>query len=112
LRLAELADGPFVSYREGARMRELLVSGAREAGFEPHIALESIDSLRIRSLVSRGLGVAIVPRSVADEPGPAVAVVELTDPSLTRDITLAWRAERPHSPAAAAFLELARRTFE
>jgi LysR family transcriptional activator of glutamate synthase operon len=112
VRLGELADGPFVSYREGARMRELLVSGAREAGFEPHIALESIDSRRIRSLVSRGLGVAIVPRSDADEPGPAVAVVELTEPSLERDVTLAWRAERPHSPAAAAFLELTRRTFE
>jgi DNA-binding transcriptional LysR family regulator len=112
VRLAELADGPFVSFREGARLRELLVSAAREAGFEPHIALESIESGRIRGLVSRGLGVAIVPRSDADEPGAAVAVADLVEPSLPRDVTLAWRAERRHSPAAAAFLDLARRTFE
>jgi DNA-binding transcriptional LysR family regulator len=112
VRLAELADGPFVGYRQGTRLRELLECAAREAGFEPRIALESIESRRIRSLVSLGLGVAIVPRSEADEPGDAVAVAALTEPSLTRDVTLAWRAERRHSPAAAAFLELTRRSVE
>jgi DNA-binding transcriptional LysR family regulator len=106
VRLAELADEPFVSYRQGARLRELLEFAARDAGFVPRIALESIDSRRIRSLVSRGLGVAIVPRSDADEQGSAVAVAALTGPSLTRDVTLAWRAERRHSPAAVAFLDL------
>jgi LysR family transcriptional activator of glutamate synthase operon len=112
VRLAELADGPFVGYREGTRLRELLQCAARDAGFEPRIVLESIDPRRIRSLVSRGLGVAIVPRSEAVEPGEAVAVAALTAPSLTRDVTLAWRAERRHSPAAAAFLDLTRRAFE
>jgi LysR family transcriptional activator of glutamate synthase operon len=112
VRMAELADGPFISFREGARLRELLMSAACEAGFEPHIALESIDSRRIRGLVSRGLGVAIVPRSDAVGPGAEVAVATLVEPSLTRDVTLAWRAERRHSPAAAAFLDLARSMFE
>ena len=112
VRLAELADGPFVGYREGAKLRELLESAACDAGFEPRIPLESIDSRRIRMLVSRGLGVAIVARSDAEEPGATVAVAALTEPSLTRDITLAWRAERRHSPAAAAFLDLIRRAFE
>jgi DNA-binding transcriptional LysR family regulator len=112
VRLAELADGPFVGYREGTRLRELLECAARDAGFEPRIVLESIDPRRIRSLVSRGLGVAIVPRSEAVEAGEAVAVAALTAPSLTRDVTLAWRAERRHSPAAAAFLDLARRSFD
>jgi DNA-binding transcriptional LysR family regulator len=112
VRLAELADGPFVGAREGARLRELLVTAARAVGFEPHIALESNDRQRIRSLVSRGFGVAILPRSDAEEPGAAVAVVTLIEPSLTRDVTLAWRAERRHSPAAAAFLDLTQRLFE
>jgi DNA-binding transcriptional LysR family regulator len=111
VRLAELADARFVSYRAGARLRELLESAARDAGFVPHIALESIDSRRIRSLVSYGLGVAIVPRSDADEPGAGVAVAALTEPALTRDVTLAWRSNRRHSPAAAAFLDLARCAF-
>jgi len=108
VRLAELARDPFVSFREGARLRELLVSAARGAGFDPHIALESNESRRIRSLVSRGLGVAILPRSDAAGPGSPIAVATLVEPSLTRDVTLAWRDDRRHSPAAAAFLEISR----
>ncbi len=107
LRLRALADEPFISFREGARLRELLVASAGQAGFEPRIALESNESRRIRSLVSRGLGVAILPRSDAADPGAVVAVCDLVEPSLTRDITLASRAERRPSPAAEAFLALA-----
>jgi DNA-binding transcriptional LysR family regulator len=108
VRMAELAGEPFISFRQGARLRELLLSAAATAGFEPRIALESNESRRIRSLVSRGLGVAILPRSDAEESGAGVAVATLVEPALTRDVTLAWRAERRHSPAAAAFLELTR----
>jgi LysR family transcriptional regulator, transcription activator of glutamate synthase operon len=111
LRMTELSEEEFISYREGARLRELLVSAARAAGFEPSVKLESNESARIRRLVSRGMGVAILPRSDADAPGAEVAVVALTDPPLSRDITLAWRQGRRHPPAVAEFLELARATF-
>ena len=107
LRLADLAREPFISFREGARLRELLSTAATAAGFEPHIALESNESRRIRSLVSRGLGVAILPRSDAEAPGSLVAVCDLVEPPLTRDVTLASRAERRPSPAAGVFHALA-----
>ena len=103
LRLGDLAGESFISFREGARLRELLVSAAAGAGFEPRIALESNESRRIRSLVSHGLGVAILPRSDVEGPGAAVAVCDLVEPPLTRDVTLASRAERRPSPAAEAF---------
>jgi DNA-binding transcriptional LysR family regulator len=111
LRMAELAQEAFIAYREGARLRELLESAARDAGFEPRVTFESNESERIRRLVARGLGVAILPRSDADAPGTDVAVAALTQPSLTRDITVAWRHGRRLGPAAAAFLELALETF-
>ncbi len=111
IRMAELATEQFISYREGARLRELLVAAGHHAGFEPEIKLESNESLRIRQLVARGLGVAILPRSDAQSPGADVAVATLTEPSLRRDITLAWRDGRRLSPAAAEFLALARETF-
>jgi LysR family transcriptional regulator, transcription activator of glutamate synthase operon len=111
LRMAELAGEQFISYRTGARLRELLVGAGHEAGFEPRVTLESNESQRIRRLVARGLGVAILPRSDAEGPGANVAVAALRDPALTRDITLAWREGRRLAPAAAAFLELARATF-
>jgi LysR family transcriptional regulator, transcription activator of glutamate synthase operon len=111
LRMADLEDEEFISFREGARLRELLVGAGRHAGFQPEIKLESNDSGRIRRLVARGMGVAILPRSDAVAPGAEVAVVALADPRLSRDITLAWRQDRRHPPAVTEFLALARSTF-
>jgi DNA-binding transcriptional LysR family regulator len=113
IRMAELATADFISYLEGARLRELLVGAAREAGFEPQIVLESNQSRRIRRLVGRGLGVAILPRSHAIDvsTNDPTAVARLTEPALARDITMAWRAGRRLPPAVAEFLALARETF-
>jgi LysR family transcriptional regulator, transcription activator of glutamate synthase operon len=111
LRMAELAGEEFISYREGARLRELLTGAGRYAGFQPEIKLESNESGRIRRLVARGMGVAILPRSDASAPGAEVAVVTLIEPALRRDITLAWRQGRRHPPAVEGFLGLARETF-
>jgi DNA-binding transcriptional LysR family regulator len=109
--MAELAGEQFISYRAGARLRELLVAAGAQAGFDPHVTLESNESRRIRRLVSRGMGVAILPHSDAVEPGAEVAVAALTDPAQTRDITLAWREGRRHPPAVAEFIALARDTY-
>jgi DNA-binding transcriptional LysR family regulator len=111
VRMAELADESFISFRTGARLRELLLAAGRQAHFEPRVTLESNESQRVRRLVSRGLGVAILPRSDAEGPGADVAVAALSEPALRRDITLAWREGRRHAPAAAEFLALARQTF-
>jgi DNA-binding transcriptional LysR family regulator len=111
IRMGELAGEEFITYREGARLRELLAGAAAQAGFEPRIILESNESRRIRRLVSRGLGVSILPRSHAVNFPDVVAVARLVEPSLARDITLAWRSGRRLPPAVAEFLELVRETF-
>ena len=111
VRMAELEQEQFIAFRQGARLRELLELAGRQAGFEPQVGLESNESERIRRLVARRMGVAVLPRSDATVAGSGVAVATLTEPSLTRDITLAWRQGRRHSPAAAEFLALARELF-
>ena len=77
VRMADLAGEEFISYREGARLRELLESAGRSVGFSPRVTLESNESGRIRRLVRRGLGVAILPRSDAEREGAEVAVCDL-----------------------------------
>jgi LysR family transcriptional regulator, transcription activator of glutamate synthase operon len=111
VRMAELGGEQFISYREGARLRELLLFAAHTAGFEPQIQLESNESERIRRLVARHMGVAILPRSDAERPGADVAVTSLVEPSLTRDITLACRDGRRLAPAASEFIELSKELF-
>ena len=108
----ETVENWLIRNGQTARLRELLDSGSAAAGFEPRIALESNESRRIRSLVSGGLGVAVLPRSDAAGPGASVAVAQLVEPTMTRDVMLAARAGRRHSPAATAFLALTRRAFE
>jgi DNA-binding transcriptional LysR family regulator len=112
VRLHELADEAFISFRRGSRLRELLERAAAEAGFEPRNTLESNESRRIRSLVASSLGVAILPRSDATGAGAPVAVTALVEPALTRDVTLAARTRRHLSPAAIAFRDLTLRVFE
>src|SRR5215216_4782479 len=100
--VALLAPGHRLAGRRRLDMAEL-----REAGFEPQLAFESTGRQRIRAMVARGLGVALVPASEAEHEGPPVATIPVRKPALARDVTLAWRASRRHSPAARAFLELA-----
>src|SRR6476469_8732968 len=112
VRISELAGEQFISYREGARLRELLNFAARDADFDPQVMLESNESGRIRRLVARGMGVAILPRSDSEgSAGVEIAVVNLDQPALTRDITLAWRQGRRHPPAVAEFIDLSRDLF-
>src|SRR5436190_339352 len=88
--------------------RHLLTQACREAGFEPHVAFESTEGTRIRDLVERGLGIALMARSAAEEVGGGIRVVALSSPRPVRDVTLAWRAGRRLSPPAGALLEMAR----
>jgi DNA-binding transcriptional LysR family regulator len=111
LKMRDLAGQQFISYRKGARLRELLDAAGRESGFEPDVKFESNDATRIRSLVSRGLAVAILPLSDAVAVGAEVGISRLTHPELTRDITLAWRADRRPSPAAEEFLRIVLATY-
>jgi DNA-binding transcriptional LysR family regulator len=105
--MAELREERFVVFGEGGSLRRIVVQGAREAGFDPQLAFESSELPRIRAMAARGLGVALLPESEAAHEGPPIAVVPVRRPVLKRDVTLAWRAARRHSPAARAFLELA-----
>ena len=112
VRMAELADEPFISYRAGARLRELLVAAGREAGFEPRVTLESNESQRIRRLVARGLGVAILPRSDADR-ARGRGLRGHARSSRRSAATSPWPGARAGAcPGGAEFLELARETFD
>jgi DNA-binding transcriptional LysR family regulator len=61
----------------------------------------------VRALVSKGLGVAVLPRSIAAEPGAEIAFRPVGPELLTWPTALVWRAGRRQPPAAKAFLQLA-----
>jgi LysR family transcriptional activator of glutamate synthase operon len=112
LRFAELADDRFVSFGRGAALHEILFEAGATAGFVPRVAAESNEIPRIRAMVSRGLGVALLPREEIGRPGPPTATAELTSPAAAMNVTLCWRAARHPGPAARTFLGLVRDTLD
>jgi LysR family transcriptional regulator, transcription activator of glutamate synthase operon len=108
LALSDLPDEPFILFREGSGLRATTERALAAAGLQPRARLESTELSRVRALVARGLGVAIVPRSETASPGPRVAAVALGPPVLRRRVGLVWRRDRRHPPAAEAFLRFAR----
>ena len=103
--LADLGDETFVCYKEGSGIRSVLVSACRAVGFEPRISFECGT---LRALAAAGLGVAVVPRSMAECPGPPVAVAELR-PRLARAVAVFHVEGRYLPPPAEAFLEFVKK---
>jgi len=85
---------------------------AARAGFSLNVAQEAIQMQTVVSLVSSGLGAAIVPGSLANLGRRGVVYRELSDPHPKLELWLAWRrdASAANSGAAGrAFIAQARR---
>jgi DNA-binding transcriptional LysR family regulator len=91
--MRDLAGEPFVMVpREIAPGLYDIVAGlAARAGFAPRVAQEAIQMQTVVSLVSSGLGVAIVPASIANLGRRGVVYREIADPHPRLDLWLAWR---------------------
>ena len=61
----------------------------------------------MRTLASKGLGVAMMPRSVGEEPGPPIELRPIGPEPLTWPVALVWRVARRQTPAGKAFLKVA-----
>jgi DNA-binding transcriptional LysR family regulator len=104
LPLSALAGNRLIAFSPGASTRRLVDGALARAGVEPRIALQADDLALQRSLVARGIGVTILPRSFLERPGPPVAFRPLA-PELRVAVTLWWRQGRRLSPAAQAFVD-------
>jgi DNA-binding transcriptional LysR family regulator len=100
LDLGALRADAFVCLPVGTGLRGVLDRHAAAAGFTPHVPFETTSLPRLRDLVAHGLGVALVARSVAEAPGPPVAVHPVAPEALLRPVGLLHRT--PLGPAAAA----------
>ena len=110
LALRELAGEPFVTIPRqiAPRLYDIVAQLATQAGISLDIAQEAIQMQTVVSLVSSGLGAAIVPASVANLGRRGVAYRELADRHPRLDLWLAWR-RAALGAAGREFVALARR---
>ncbi|MCV7424432.1 LysR family transcriptional regulator [Mycobacterium yunnanensis] len=105
--LAALAERSLIALPVGTGLRTRLDQAFAAAGLSARIAFEASTPIAVAELAERGLGVAIVPSSVA-RTRPALHPVSIR-PELRGRLVLAARSTGPVSPAAAALLQTARR---
>jgi len=103
----QLAGLDLVTYRENSALRRRLEHAMGDHGLAPRNAFICTEMGAVRALVSKGMGVAVIPRSAAEEPGPPIALRPIGPEPFTWPVALVWRADRRQPPAAKAFLALA-----
>ncbi|MEV4113717.1 LysR substrate-binding domain-containing protein [Nonomuraea sp. NPDC049695] len=104
--LNALRDEPIVTLTHGSGLRNLLDTACARAGFAPRIRAETDDVALLADLVHHGLGIALLPSSVAERSARQLTTVALRSPALQRRIALAWHRHRSTAPGR-AFLEFA-----
>jgi DNA-binding transcriptional LysR family regulator len=107
IRLAEVADEPFIVLPEGHGLRALTEQLCHQAGYVPQIAFEGGEVETLRALVAAGLGVALLPPSrtspsTSDDMIAPAPHLHVTDVDCARDLGLAWLTDRPHPPPTPA----------
>jgi DNA-binding transcriptional LysR family regulator len=95
-----LAGEPLVAYGAESALRNELLALAPGG----RVVAEANDHETLRELTARGLGVTLMPRSIASQHGDRLAIRPLVPPQAL-PVSLLWRAGERPTPAARAFRE-------
>ncbi|MGV9724028.1 LysR family transcriptional regulator [Nocardia beijingensis] len=105
LPLTALRDRPLICLTPGTGIRGVFERACAAAGFEPTVAYEAAAPALLLRLAARGLGIAVVPELTAAEAAAfGVRIVRIVEPEPRGRLALAWRTDRPASPAAKVLL--------
>jgi DNA-binding transcriptional LysR family regulator len=102
-----LRDVPLVCLPRGTGVRAALDAACAAAGFEPRIVFEASALPMVVTMAAQGLGLAVVPASVADTANAPV-MVPIKNPEVRSRLELAWPQAPSGNPAARVLTEQAR----
>lgn len=108
--LRALARQRLISLPRGTGLRSCLDDAFAAAGLAPRISLEAGDPRLLAELAAKGLGVAVVPRSITDARPDKLCGIEIVRPTLCGRIALAWRKDASLAPAARHLVERMRQS--
>ncbi|WP_159887272.1 LysR family transcriptional regulator [Paenibacillus puerhi] len=101
IRLNELAEEPFIGYKEGFPIQKMNDLFFREAGIAPNFVCRVDEPAGIASLVRAGLGVALVGN--CGGPNSPMSLLPIEFPVCRRNFQIAWHEKRYLSLAARKF---------
>jgi DNA-binding transcriptional LysR family regulator len=108
--ITALRDVPLVCLPRGTGVRAALDAACAAAGFEPRIVFEASALPMVVTMAAHGLGLAVVPTSVANAPPAegAPVIVPIANPEVRSRLELAWPEAPSGNPAARVLIEQAR----
>ena len=111
LALSDLADFPFVDFEIGWGTRPLVDRSFAVANIQRRTIFDLTDLETVVDLVARGLGIALMPETIAEARCPRIATAELAGPAICWELVVAHlRSEKnessPVNGAAKSFLKL------
>jgi DNA-binding transcriptional LysR family regulator len=106
VKLSALADEPFVDFQPGTGLQMLVEELCGREGLVRRSTFQLSQMDQLLSLVARGLGVALVPASIAE--GAGLPAVPLSIPYRHRTIALVGHASTSTNPSVQAFLRALR----
>lgn len=115
VRIKELASERFISFpsNEGPGFVSALLGACQNAGFLPKVVQEAGQMQTILTLVSGGVGIALVPAAMKTIRMRNVAFVDVTDGKMPLKYTLVFAYQATcDNPVVDAFLSVARRVFK
>ena len=107
--LTDLKQMPFILFESGFAISRIVVDACRRAGFEPTVATRSSQLDLILELVAAGIGIAFLPKMVAEQwRHPGSRSLLIVNPKIERHIAMTWRRGALLSHAAKVWLTLVR----
>ncbi len=107
--LASLRELPFILFESGFALHRLVLDACIRRGFEPTIVAVSSQVEFMVELAAAGLGVAFLPRLIAEQRRrPALSLVLLEEPQTDWQAAMIWRRGGYLSQAAKAWLAIMR----
>ncbi|OPH58911.1 hypothetical protein BC351_21450 [Paenibacillus ferrarius] len=104
VRLAEVANEPFISLKEGFGLREATDEFCQKAGFSPNIIFEVEEPRLMQTLVRSGVGISFIPELFGlHETDSETESLTISDPACTRTLSLSWLNRTEQSPAFERF---------
>ena len=110
--LTDLKQMPFILFESGFAISRIVVDACRRAGFEPTVATRSSQLDLILELVAAGIGIAFLPKMVAEQwRHPGSRSLLIVNPKIERHIAMTWRRGALLSHAAKVWLTLVREKY-
>jgi DNA-binding transcriptional LysR family regulator len=102
-----LQNLPFILFESGFALNRIILDACGRHGFEPAIVGRSSQIDFIVELAAAGLGIAFLPRMIAEQrKHPSVKRIPLSEPGTDWHMAMIWRRGGFLSHAAKAWLEL------